>query len=390
MWKHIPVGAQGQRQSFVHPLIPPLVVPFKSHYQAIDIFLFDAYSFLYTVYVSNQKLSEEAIVTKKKKKKIAIVGFAASSVGDAPFQDETWEIWGLNELWRGIPKRGSKRPLTPEEILLQQAWDKVPNREDGEAAWDRWFDVHPRWSWERHAGHTAWLQKQDGKRPVYMQEKYKEIPASQPIPKDELWRKFGPYFTCGPAYMLAMAILEKPNQIGVWGIDMLHDSEYAYQRACCDYYIGFARGAGIAVYVPDTSALGKASGWYGYDNLGPAPTRYVQRRYSKRKQYLSDIRDAALKVICETDGAIQTIDQFGVGDDIIGILVAALRQEKFTTTDRMYGVLRHTFEAYRSGLKTHVQKQREQAMTQLYNSDGAVQEFTYHSDIVKHLQRGWV
>ena len=47
-----------------------------------------------------------------------------------------------------------------------------------------------------------------------------------------------------------------------------HNSEYAEQRACCEFWIGMARGQGIEVYVPPTSDLCKAVGQYGFGETG--------------------------------------------------------------------------------------------------------------------------
>ena len=49
--------------------------------------------------------------------------------------------------------------------------------------------------------------------------------------------------------------LEKADKIGVWGIDITADDEYEYQNSNAEYFIGFARGRGIEVFVPEESAL---------------------------------------------------------------------------------------------------------------------------------------
>lgn len=299
-----------------------------------------------------------------KKKKIAIVGFAASSMHEAPFQDETWEIWGLNELWRAIPKRKDEQP-----------------------AWDVWLDVHPRWSWERRPGHVAWMQQQDQGKPIYMQEHYDEIPASVPLPLDDLLREFGPYFTCGPAYMLAMAILQQPGQIGVWGIDMLHDTEFSYQRPCIDYFLGIARGRTISVYVPEVSSLGKANGLYGYDTLGPRKRRYVSSRVKKRRQQIATQRDDALRAIYNIDGALETVGQFGIKDDLIKMMGVALNENQKAMTEEQGVILTSVLENYRQGLSNLVGEQREKGLQVLYSLDGSLQELEYWGDVARHLER---
>ena len=45
---------------------------------------------------------------------------------------------------------------------------------------------------------------------------------------------------------------------------MATGEEYAGQRPCCEYLIGWARGSGIRVTIPPQSNLLKSAGLYGY------------------------------------------------------------------------------------------------------------------------------
>ena len=49
------------------------------------------------------------------------------------------------------------------------------------------------------------------------------------------------------AYMLALAIYEGVDKVGIWGVDLHCDSEYSYQRPNMEYLIGLARGRGMKV-----------------------------------------------------------------------------------------------------------------------------------------------
>lgn len=192
------------------------------------------------------------------KKKVAICGFASSSLGQAPFGDESFEIWGLNSLYAYLPR------------------------------WNRWYEIHARDHIKKDLNraelkqlgleHVAWLQSQPGPdapyyRPIFMQDHYDDIPASVKWPRDEInkWTTamFGlgaelDYFTSTPGEMVVHAIYEGYGEIHLYGIDLLQNEEYAYQRPGCEYWIGIARGMGIKVVVPGTSALCKASYVYGY------------------------------------------------------------------------------------------------------------------------------
>jgi hypothetical protein len=43
--------------------------------------------------------------------------------------------------------------------------------------------------------------------------------------------------------------------VGIWGVDLHCESEYAYQRPNLEYLIGLARGRGMKVFIPPASAL---------------------------------------------------------------------------------------------------------------------------------------
>lgn len=62
------------------------------------------------------------------------------------------------------------------------------------------------------------------------------------------------------AYMLDVAISRKPEAIGLYGVSMAGDEEYAYQRPNVAYLVGLARGRGIKVTIhPDSKLF--ASQW---------------------------------------------------------------------------------------------------------------------------------
>jgi len=180
----------------------------------------------------------------------------------APYGDESFDIWSLNHAYNHVPR------------------------------WDAWFEVHPRAHFQKDlmrdglaqdgSRHVNWLAKEPaGGRPIYCQEHYNDIPASVRWPRQELneWllRNGGQsldalpqgyhcadYYTSTPAQMIALALYLDYKEIGLFGVDMLQAEEYFYQRSGCEYFVGFARGRGVKVYVPPTSALCKANYVYGY------------------------------------------------------------------------------------------------------------------------------
>jgi hypothetical protein len=175
-------------------------------------------------------------------KKVAIIGFADTR-NDAPFLDPSWEIWGLNDLHGSIPR------------------------------YDRWFDIHTRDNIDEDVrlnrtppgskcglGGLATLNV-----PVYMQERYDDVPNSIKFPLKEITDKYGNYFTNSISYMTALAIYEGYHEIAIFGVDMAVSSEYNVQRPSCEYFIGLARGAGIKVYIPPASDLCKTRFLYAFE-----------------------------------------------------------------------------------------------------------------------------
>lgn len=186
--------------------------------------------------------------------KVVIVGFTDHrqlALG-APYNDGTWELWGLNELYRYMPV------------------DRF----------HRWFEIHGR----------AYLEKEeDGRKhtndlkkfhiPIYMQQRHEDIPASVMFPADEIVRVLGrDYFTCCPAWMIGQALAMGYESIHMVGVDMAQDGEYVTQRPACEYWLGRAEGAGCDVAVPDLSDLLHCTGRYGYEDSGSKLTRKINER----------------------------------------------------------------------------------------------------------------
>lgn len=187
--------------------------------------------------------------------KVAIVGFAPASRDLAPYSNPEWEIWGMHELHKFIPR------------------------------WDRWFELHSPSVFENlpgGAGYTEWLKSQT--KPLYMREQFEDIPACQRYPVEEILRAYGRYFTNTVSWMIALALKEmeaKPDEkhtIGLYGVDMAVGSEYGEQRPSCEYFIGLARGKGIEVIVPAECDLLKTAWLYGFEQEPEIFTRMMARQ----------------------------------------------------------------------------------------------------------------
>ncbi len=188
--------------------------------------------------------------------KVAIVGKAPNTRDQAPFDDESWEIWTLSDL----VSRGQAPRYT------------------------RHFEVHPlAWLAERTDDYFDWL-KQITDAPVYVrtQEEADQLPSGVVLPSAQLVAKYGRYFTNTVSWMLAAAIESGAKEIGVFGVDMAQTLEYRSQRPSCEYFLGWARGAGIKVHVPARSDLLKCVRLYGIDPDG----REMREKSNARKEEL--------------------------------------------------------------------------------------------------------
>lgn len=169
-------------------------------------------------------------------RKIAIVGTAPSSCLDAPYDDESWEIWSL-----GCNVQMNKRftrwfEMHTERVLREaKAWDDLL------PYWQKMGD-------KLMVGHPS---------PAW--------PDAKKYPIDDITAKFGRYFTSSISYMLALAIHEGADVIGLWGIDMVGDEEYGNQRPCCEYFLGIARGMNIELVIADESPLLRHERLYGFE-----------------------------------------------------------------------------------------------------------------------------
>jgi len=174
--------------------------------------------------------------------KVAIIGMSPSTHSFAPWGDPEWQMWGL-------------------------PWDR-----EGWPRLHRYFEMHDRGLLElpeacRDDGYWEHLSRLS---PVYMQQQHEDIPGSVPYPLDDLqqtvfagfprWDQKD-WYNSSPAYMMALAIHEGAETIGLWGIDVLDDSEFNLESNCLDFLIGFALGRGIEVIIPEgPSALCKFRG----------------------------------------------------------------------------------------------------------------------------------
>lgn len=280
-------------------------------------------------------IDQEAGLASFSRKKIAICGFASSSRGRIPFDDPAWSIWGLNQLYRHIPRA------------------------------DRWYDIHLNWREDNVEGtdHPAWI-KQCG-IPVFMAdlkalapETLADYPTVCRFPIERLIAKHGlDYFTSTVSIMLAGAIdeidravearakeavtnglatafdvyqlvksLYAEYTIGIFGIDLIVGTEYDWQKACAEYFIGEASARGINLYIPPESALCKQLYRYGYEK---EPSGGVMKlsELKKRHAELSHQREQTLMKVYTLQGCVQVLQKLAKEPTDVAVLLGQQESE---------------------------------------------------------------
>ena len=264
------------------------------------------------------------------RKKFAICGFAASSRNLAPFDDPDYEIWGLNQLYRHIPRAS------------------------------RWFDIHANWREDNVEGtdHPGYLAQMG--IPIYMSEAQAEVPTSRSFPVDRAIERVAgtDYFTSTVAFMVALAIMEideqvnadvdalaataalplgdlnvddpqrtvilaareiahhprallkwrsdryEEREISLWGIDLIVGTEYDWQKSCVEFLLGLAQARGITLRLPPKCALLRQRWRYGFQTEAPGfPWKYNEMK--KRGDALAKERENLIARLQTIDGAMQ-------------------------------------------------------------------------------------
>ena len=180
------------------------------------------------------------------KKKVAIIGCAKSMTGVRRLYNDLdqYEVWGLNQLYSVFPE------IVPKAT--------------------RWFQIHHEDRMLEGDHLTLEWMKEEHPFPIYVRDDMVDrFPSAVAFPRRDLEIEFGTYFSSQMAWMIALAIYEKFEEIHLYGIHMALEDEYIMQKDGVEYYIGLARGRGITVFVPAESELLKSSFLYGFENPTP-------------------------------------------------------------------------------------------------------------------------
>jgi len=119
------------------------------------------------------------------------------------------------------------------------------------------FDFHDTtWTSLKTQGYNyfKWLEKNQHRTMLTGADS--RLSNSRVFPKDEILNKYErKFFTCSVPWMIAYAIEQKPIEIGIYGINLSHKSEYIHQRPPVLELIKRAKDAGIKVILPEASKL---------------------------------------------------------------------------------------------------------------------------------------
>lgn len=115
--------------------------------------------------------------------------------------------------------------------------------------------------------------------------KYEEIPLSEAFPIDECVRQFGaPYFTNTICYMIAHALMNGAKEIELFGVNQASSSEYFYEKAGVEYWLGIANGRGVKVIINgDKSELLSNKTRFGGNLLYGYNQTYEQIKEAEKK-----------------------------------------------------------------------------------------------------------
>lgn len=200
--------------------------------------------------------------------RIALIGSAPSSLHLAPFEDKSWTIWACS-------------PGAAPALKRCDAFFELHRREIGKP----WF----------HDAYMKFLKEFQGE--LFVAEPWPEFPKATVLPKDGLMEKFGPYFfTSSLSWMFASAIIAGATEIGLWGVDMSAQEEWAFQRSGCHFFIWEARRRGITVRIPPESDLWMPPPLYGFQEINPHHVKLMRRR----EELLSRLQDAQNRINAAT------------------------------------------------------------------------------------------
>lgn len=221
-----------------------------------------------------------------RKKKICILG-TAPQWQMAPFDDPSWEIWGIFGVSL-VNKRLTRLYEIHDKAIIDQM--VAAHSPDG-----RYWKV---------AGALG--------ANFITKDAFPQCPESTRYDFDAKIKKYGKYFASSGAWLLADAIDQDPEEISILGINMAADEEYAHQKPSMTYLIGWARAAGIKITTPLSSELLTLTHQYGLEQPPRFHAAMAQRKLELNGQlgaHKQNLLNAQLS-IASIEGALNQLAYF--------------------------------------------------------------------------------
>lgn len=236
-----------------------------------------------------------------------------------------------------------------EEDAIYFTLNEAPSK-DWVKRYDVLFQIHPIWDWDRSnniadPNHPLYIKGKDGMclfcrgegkafangesvpcpwceygiykvpdhrtgKTIVMQDMNEDVPGCVKMPLPEK-----PYLTSTLAHMLYYAIdknlrgakRKKPipfSSIELYGFEAESGTEYAHQRPCIEYWVGFGRGLGMSITAPGSGLL--TGRHYGYENHDQG----YRSRLEMRKQTLqANLAKAEMEAV-KSEGCLDALTPF--------------------------------------------------------------------------------
>lgn len=160
--------------------------------------------------------------------------------------------------------------------------------------WHRWYEIHdlvwlmdkfnnPDYSPQNEI-HVRWLAQMSAKGAhIRLAHPSPLIPTAKVIDREAIIREWsGPFArefrNSSIALMIAEAILEGATEIGLFGVDMALNAEYAYQRSGVFFFLNEAWKRGIKLHLPPQSDLFFGTSEYPECTETPEFRKHMARR----------------------------------------------------------------------------------------------------------------
>lgn len=247
-------------------------------------------------------------------KNIAIVG-TTEHRQDAPWGDESWEIWGLS---------------------IDLSYPRIT----------RWYELHNLDRKREKEGDyitklAAACEAEQFR--VVIARPHEDFPKAEIFPVERVCREFGRYWTNTVSWQIGAALCEWLDegcpagwQLGLWGVDMATNTEYEAQRPSVEHMLGMAqgmfRGTDCKLVISNKSDLLKSRGLYGIDDSNSelsVKIFYRDKVLQDRKAMADHAYDLASQTEQMTHGALVEISRWLESGSMNGAsdLLTARREE---------------------------------------------------------------